>query len=527
MSSLSFVNSLLRRTERYSSIEIIGTIVLLYNATTCGYGTIVALFNKSERHGKLMRTTRACVFEVTIHFTRRNMSGMSLGSFRLRPPNEVSTPKKLVDLLGGSYMINKILIANNGIAAVKCMRSIRGWSYEMFQQENAIKFVAMVTPEDMKANAEYIRYADHFVNVPGGPSHMNYSNCDLILDIAKRFLVQAVWAGWGHASENPKLPELLRRNGIIFIGPPEQAMWALGEREKGFLIQFYFSFMNYLGDKIASTIIAQSADVPTIPWSGSHLKVTWNEADRECVDVPMDVYDKACITDSRNSAEIAARIGFPVVIKASQGGGGKGIRKSMSKDDFENCFGQVQTEVPGSPIFLMKYVKNCRHLEVQILADQSGQAISLFGRDCTIQRHHQKIIEEAPAIIAPRELLEQMEKAAVRLAKMVGYVSAGTIEYLYNPDDQTFFFLELNPRLQVEHPCTEMVTDINLPACQLQIAMGICLHRIKDIRLLYGEEPYGISPINFDEPRETPKPHGHAIAARITSENPDEASFQF
>ncbi|CAF3972236.1 unnamed protein product, partial [Rotaria sp. Silwood1] len=179
------------------------------------------------------------------------MSGMSLGSFRLRPPNEVSTPKKLVDLLGGSYMINKVLFKpNNGIAAVKCMRSIRGWSYEMFQQENAIKFVAMVTPEDMKANAEYIRYADHFVNVPGGPSHMNYSNCDLILDIAKRFLVQAVWAGWGHASENPKLPELLRRNGIIFIGPPEQAMWALG-------------------DKIASTIIAQSADVPTIPWSGS------------------------------------------------------------------------------------------------------------------------------------------------------------------------------------------------------------------------------------------------------------------
>ncbi|UJR23581.1 hypothetical protein I4U23_026570 [Adineta vaga] len=432
----------------------------------------------------------------------RKMSGLNVASVGLRMTN-VTTPKELCDLLGGSRVINKILIANNGIAAVKCMRSIRRWSYEMFRQENAIKFVAMVTPEDMKANAEYIRYADHYVNVQGGPSHMNYSNCELILDIAKRFPVEAVWAGWGHASENPKLPELLHRHGIIFIGPPEQAMWALG-------------------DKIASTIIAQSADVPTLPWSGSHLRLEWNENDRENANVPMNMYDRACVTDAKEGVEIATRIGFPVMIKASEGGGGKGIRKATSRDDFENYFRQVQTEVPGSPIFLMKYADSCRHLEVQILADQSGQAISLFGRDCSIQRRHQKIIEEAPAIIAPREILEQMEKAAVRLAKMVSYVSAGTIEYLYNPSDQTFFFLELNPRLQVEHPCTEMITDVNLPACQLQVAMGICLHRIKDIRLLYEEDPFGIGPLDFDSPRTKPQAHGHAIAARITSENPNE-----
>ncbi|CAF0807590.1 unnamed protein product [Adineta steineri] len=442
--------------------------------------------------------------KATLKRYTRNMSGVSFGSSAsLRQVASVSTPKELCDYLGGRRVINKILIANNGIAAVKCMRSIRRWSYEMFRQENAIKFVAMVTPEDMKANAEYIRYADHFVNVQGGPSHMNYSNCELILDIAKRFPVEAVWAGWGHASENPKLPELLHRNGIAFIGPPEQAMWALG-------------------DKIASTIIAQSANVPTLPWSGSHLKLTSNDQDHEGVHVPMDLYDQACVTDAKQGVEIAVQIGFPIMIKASEGGGGKGIRKSTSRDDFENLFRQVQTEVPGSPIFLMKYADSCRHLEVQILADQSGQAISLFGRDCSIQRRHQKIIEEAPAIIAPPEIIEQMEKAAVRLAKMVNYVSAGTIEYLYNPNDQTFFFLELNPRLQVEHPCTEMVTDVNLPACQLQVAMGICLHRIKDIRLLYGEEAFGISPIDFDEPINKPIPHGHAIAARITSENPDE-----
>jgi len=434
----------------------------------------------------------------------RKMSGLRLASSAsLRQSTTFTTPKDLCDFLGGDRVINKVLIANNGIAAVKCMRSIRRWSYEMFRQENAIRFVAMVTPEDMQANAEYIRYADQYVNVQGGPSHMNYSNCELILDIAKRFGVQAVWAGWGHASENPKLPDLLHRNGIIFIGPPEHAMWALG-------------------DKIASSIIAQSADVPTLPWSGSHLKVVYKDDDHEGVTVSTSIYDQACVTDPKKGIEIACEIGFPIMIKASEGGGGKGIRRSSSKDDFENLFRQVQTEVPGSPIFLMKYADSCRHLEVQVLADQSGQAISLFGRDCSIQRRHQKIIEEAPAIIAPPEVLDQMEKAAVRLAKMVGYVSAGTVEYLYNPNDQTFFFLELNPRLQVEHPCTEMVTDVNLPACQLQVAMGITLHRIKDIRLLYGEEAFGVSQINFLDPPFKPVSHGHAIAARITSENPDE-----
>lgn len=128
----------------------------------------------------------------------------------------------------------------------------------------------------------------------------------------------------------------------------------------------------------------------------------------------------------------------------------------------------MQTEIPGSPIFVMKLAKCARHLEVQLLADMYGNAISLFGRDCSIQRRHQKIIEEAPAVIAEPLVFEDMERAAVRLAKMVGYVSAGTVEYLYDPSGQ-YYFLELNPRLQVEHPCTEMVSDVNLPAAQLQV----------------------------------------------------------
>lgn len=392
-----------------------------------------------------------------------------------------------------------MLIANNGIAAVKCMRSIRRWSYEMFKNERAVKFVVMVTPEDLKANAEYIKMADLYVPVTGGSNNNNYANVELILDIAVRTQVQAVWAGWGHASENPKLPELLHKKGLVFLGPPERAMWALG-------------------DKVASSIVAQTADIPTLPWSGSELKAQYSG---KKIKISSELFGRGCVTSPDQGLQAAAKIGFPVMIKASEGGGGKGIRRVDTPDEFPALFRQVQAEVPGSPIFVMKLARGARHLEVQLLADQYGNAISLFGRDCSIQRRHQKIIEEAPAIVAQPEVFEDMEKAAVRLAKMVGYVSAGTVEYLYDPEGQ-YFFLELNPRLQVEHPCTEMVADVNLPACQLQIGMGIPLYRIKDIRLLYGESPWGASVIDFENPSKKPRPWGHVIAARITSENPDE-----
>ncbi|KAM4760455.1 acetyl-CoA carboxylase 1 isoform 7-T8 [Cyanocitta cristata] len=416
----------------------------------------------------------------------------------------VASPAEFVTRFGGNKVIEKVLIANNGIAAVKCMRSIRRWSYEMFRNERAIRFVVMVTPEDLKANAEYIKMADHYVPVPGGPNNNNYANVELILDIAKRIPVQAVWAGWGHASENPKLPELLHKNGIAFMGPPSQAMWALG-------------------DKIASSIVAQTAGIPTLPWSGSGLRVDWQENDlqKRILNVPQELYEKGYVKDADDGLRAAEEVGYPVMIKASEGGGGKGIRKVNNADDFPSLFRQVQTEVPGSPIFVMRLAKQSRHLEVQILADQYGNAISLFGRDCSVQRRHQKIIEEAPASIATSAVFEHMEQCAVKLAKMVGYVSAGTVEYLYSQDG-SFYFLELNPRLQVEHPCTEMVADVNLPAAQLQIAMGVPLHRIKDIRMMYGVSPWGDTAIDFENSAHVPSPRGHVIAARITSENPDE-----
>ncbi|XP_051952491.1 acetyl-CoA carboxylase-like isoform X1 [Xyrauchen texanus] len=417
----------------------------------------------------------------------------------------VASPAEFVTRFGGNRIIDKVLIANNGIAAVKCMRSIRRWSYEMFRNERTIRFVVMVTPEDLKANAEYIKMADHYVPVPGGPNNNNYANVEMIVDIAKRIPVQAVWAGWGHASENPKLPELLHKAGITFLGPSSKAMWALG-------------------DKVASSIVAQSADIPILPWSGTGLRVEWaveNQTHGHIISVPPELYEQGCVKDVDEGLASAEQIGYPVVIKASEGGGGKGIRKVECAEDFPSFFRQVQAEVPGSPLFIMQLAEHAHHLEVQILADQYGNAISLFGRDCSIQRRHQKIIEEAPATIASTSTFEQMEQYAVRLAKMVGYVSAGTVEYLFS-EDGSFHFLELNPRLQVEHPCTEMIADVNLPAAQLQIAMGIPLYRIKDIRVLYGEAPWGDTPINFEYPECVPCPRGHVIAARITSENPDE-----
>ncbi|KAG5269143.1 hypothetical protein AALO_G00198740 [Alosa alosa] len=443
--------------------------------------------------------------------SRQGMTGLhlvKLGRDRQRMDLQrdftVASPAEFVTRFGGNKVIEKVLIANNGIAAVKCMRSIRRWSYEMFRNERAIRFVVMVTPEDLKANAEYIRMADHYVPVPGGANNNNYANVELILDIAKRIPVQAVWAGWGHASENPKLPELLSKNDIAFMGPPSQAMWALG-------------------DKIASSIVAQTAGIPTLPWSGTGLTVEWSESDQKnkVITVPSDLYEQACVPDVEEGLKAAEKVGYPVMVKASEGGGGKGIRKVNSAEDFPNLYRQVQTEVPGSPIFVMQLAKQSRHLEVQLLADQYGNAISLFGRDCSVQRRHQKIIEEAPATIATSDVFEQMEKCAVTLAKMVGYVSAGTVEYLYGQDG-SFHFLELNPRLQVEHPCTEMVADVNLPAAQLQIAMGIPLNRIKDIRMMYGAQPWGDSPVDFEGLSSLPCPRGHVIATRITSENPDE-----
>lgn len=410
-----------------------------------------------------------------------------------------SSVDEYVKFVGGDKAVHTILIANNGIAAVKAIRSIRKWTYATFGNANAIQFVVMATPEDMKANAEYIRMADQIEEVPGGVNSNNYANVDLIVEIAEKRGVQAVWAGWGHASENPRLPAALSKtkNDIRFIGPPAKAM-------------------RDLGDKIASTLVAQSAKVSCVPWSGTGLTLDYSKQG-----IPEDIYIKACVTKLEEAQSALEKIGLPAMIKASEGGGGKGIRKITTFEQLPSAFRQVQGEVPGSPIFIMKMVNKCHHLEVQLVGDMYGNAISLYGRDCSVQRRHQKIIEEGPAIAAPPEVFEEMEQAAIRLGKEVGYVGAGTVEYLFEEETNSYYFLELNPRLQVEHPVTELITDVNLVATQVNIAMGVPLHRIPDIRRFYELDPFGDSPIDFSVAKRRP-PIGHVIAARITGENPDE-----
>jgi acetyl-CoA carboxylase/biotin carboxylase 1 len=223
----------------------------------------------------------------------------------------------------------QVLIANNGIAAVKEIRSVRQWSYETFGSERAIEFTVMATPEDLKINAEYIRMADRYVEVPGGSNNNNYANVDLIVDIAERTGVHAVWAGWGHASENPRLPESLAasKSKIVFIGPPGSAMRSLG-------------------DKISSTIVAQSANVPTMAWSGTGISET-TMSDMGFVTVSDDVYAEACVHSVEEGLEKSLQIGWPIMIKASEGGGGKGIRKVESGDAFKNAYNAVASEVPG------------------------------------------------------------------------------------------------------------------------------------------------------------------------------------
>lgn len=387
------------------------------------------------------------------------------------------------------------------VGATKAIRSLRSWAYETFNSHDVLHLVCMATEDDLRTNAEYIRLADEYIIVEGGSNVHNFANVDLIVKIARRCGADAVWPGWGHASENPKLPEGLSHHNIAFLGPPSSAMDAVG-------------------DKICANILAQSCGVDVIPWSGSGL--TLNNADDTDCSIPEDLLAKATVRDVEKAERVINEsIGYPVMIKASEGGGGKGIRMVRNDAELRASFQQVQQEVPMSPIFIQKLSQNSRHLEVQMVADQYGQAIALYGRDCSVQRRHQKIIEEGPITVAPRKLCEELERGAVRMAKKVGYAGVGTVEYLFNCITGAYSFLEVNPRLQVEHPVTETITGVNIPAVQLQIAMGIPLHKIPHIRRFFAQsDVMGVSSIDFDTAKPI-QPIGHCVAGRITAEDPD------
>ncbi|XP_033118273.1 methylcrotonoyl-CoA carboxylase subunit alpha, mitochondrial-like isoform X3 [Anneissia japonica] len=348
---------------------------------------------------------------------------------------------------GKVNVINKLLIANRGEIACRVIRTAR---------KLGIKTVAVYSDADK--NSLHTTMADESYNIGPAASQLSYLNKQKIIDVAKMFKAQAIHPGYGFLSENAEFADLCEKENIIFVGPPSSAI-------------------TDMGIKSTSKAIMSAAGVPII--MGYH-------GDDQ--------------SDERLKQE-ASSIGYPVMLKAVRGGGGKGMRVVQSAGDFEEALASARREALKSfddDIMLVeKFVDNPRHVEVQVFGDHHGNYVYLFERDCSVQRRHQKIIEEAPAPDLPEEVRREIGEAAVRAAKAVNYVGAGTVEFIMDAKHK-FYFMEMNTRLQVEHPVTEMVTSTDLVEWQLQVAAGAKLPLSQqDIKL-----------------------KGHAFEARIYAEDP-------
>ena len=346
-------------------------------------------------------------------------------------------------------MFSKILIANRGEIACRIIQT----AHRM-----GIRCVAVYSDAD--ANARHVALADEAFHIGPAPSSESYLRSDKIIDIAKQSGAQAIHPGYGFLSENTEFAEACEANGLVFIGPPSPAIAAMGS-------------------KSAAKAIMEKAGVPLVP--GYHGKDQSPEVLR---------------------AE-AEKCGFPLLLKAVAGGGGKGMRVVERMDDFDEALAAAQREARnafGNPDMLIeRYLTQPRHVEIQVFCDQHGNGIYLAERDCSVQRRHQKVLEEAPAPGLSDDTRKAMGEAAVRAAKAINYVGAGTVEFLYDVDG-SFFFMEMNTRLQVEHPVTEMVTGQDLVEWQLKVAWG---------------EPLPLT-------QEQVKTRGHALEARIYAEDPDQ-----
>ncbi|MDF1794347.1 MAG: acetyl/propionyl/methylcrotonyl-CoA carboxylase subunit alpha, partial [Thalassobaculaceae bacterium] len=344
-------------------------------------------------------------------------------------------------------MFSKILIANRGEIACRIIRTAK---------RMGIKTVAVYSDAD--ADGKHVRMADEAVRLGPPPSAESYLLIDKIVEACKQTGAEAVHPGFGFLSERAAFCEALEKAGITFIGPGVKAIEAMG-------------------DKITSKKIAHAAGVSTVPgFMGT-------------------------IEDADHAAKIAAEIGYPVMIKASAGGGGKGMRianqESELKDGVRSAMNEARSSFGDDRVFIEKFVTEPRHIEIQVLADSHGNVIHLGERECSIQRRHQKVIEEAPSPFIDAETRARMGAQAVALAKEVGYVSAGTVEFIAD-GDRNFYFLEMNTRLQVEHPVTEMVTGLDLVEQMIRVANGEKL------------------PLTQDEVRM----NGWAIEARVYAEDP-------
>lgn len=347
----------------------------------------------------------------------------------------------------------RILIANRALSALKFVTSIKEW----LRKEPTIDLtlIGLVTEEDMDSGYKYIELLDEVVMCGNGI----YMDGPKIVEVCLKNHIEAVWPGWGYLSERSDFVELLENNNVKFIGPNSTTI-------------------KQVGDKIESMKLAEKANAPLIPWSGG------------------------CIESKEEALLKGKQIGFPLMIKAADGGGGRGIRRVNEEKDMKTLLEEVNSEVPG-PVFLMKLMENAMHLEIQIIGD--GKNVRhLFGRDCSLQRRNQKLMEEGPITVAPADVRKRMENGAVNIGKLVNYSGAGTVEYLYRPDTGELSFLEVNPRLQVEHIVSEIICGVNIPSLQVQIAMGKSLNDILPNEIIVKK---------------------HCIAARINAENPME-NFQ-
>jgi len=343
--------------------------------------------------------------------------------------------------------MKKILIANRGEIAIRIMRSAR---------EMGIKTVAIFSEADR--NALFVRYADEAVCVGPPPSAQSYLQGDKIIEICKELGVDGIHPGYGFLSENADFARKVKKAGITFIGPSAESM-------------------DLMGDKLSAKATAKKYNVPMIPGS------------------------EGAISDLKEAVKVAKEVGFPLLIKASAGGGGKGMRlvenEAEIEEQMKTAISEAISAFGNGAVFIEKYASRPRHIEIQLLADNHGNCVYLFERECSIQRRHQKLIEEAPSSVLSPELREKMGKCAVDVAKACNYSGAGTVEFLLDAE-HNFYFLEMNTRLQVEHPVSEMITGLDLVKEQIKVA--------RNEKLSFTQNDLKIN--------------GHSIEVRVCAEDP-------
>ncbi len=346
----------------------------------------------------------------------------------------------------GIYM-KKILIANRGEIALRVMKTAR---------KMGIKTVAVFSEPDR--NAPHVQFADEAICVGEAASSKSYLRGDHIIKLAQELHVEGIHPGYGFLSENAAFAEAVQKAGITFIGPRPHAI-------------------RIMGSKLAAKDAVKDYDIPMVPG-----------------------IDEA-ITDVAKAKQIAKEIGFPILIKASAGGGGKGMRivekESELEEQMKRAISEAESAFGDGSVFIEKYVSSPRHIEIQVLADTHGNVVHLFERECSIQRRHQKVVEEAPSAVLTPDIRKQMGDAAVKVAKACDYVGAGTVEFLLD-EQLNFYFLEMNTRLQVEHPVTELITGLDLVEQQIKIARGE--------KLDFFQEDLNIK--------------GHAMELRVYAEDP-------